>query len=618
MTRWCDGLNVTDKTMKAYLSECMQKQVPASFEGYNSYVQSAINLNKQFSLSAKLATAVTNTLKLSLNAISFMLIVKGVQFLVDKITELANAEKLASENANELYNKSNDIVQQNKEEANSLTELISKYKELKDNGDLDLDSRKEIKEIQNDIADLVGTQASNLDLVNGKLDEELEKLNKISEEEAKRALQNAEANYYNAKDAGDKAVGNSKVFFQDYDYSGKVEPEAKKILEKAGFGIYNSNGHLTAPSYGGFGQDGIMGSKMVVKAIGDSAKEKYDYLQQLISVLEENGQRNTDIYKGLITQAAEYDKYLDNEQSAATDLVDAWINYNQISNENLKKINVNSVESFEKYRQKMLKELQNDESIGELISNGLLSKDDLETSVNDFMSTASQFSDWYKQWKGDILDSDIDVDTQKITSITEALSQSNGTEDGTWADDIEDYKEKLSSLQSYLEKFRDGSYTPEDLLSLADEFNIIGDTAEERISKVAALMQSETKKAVAIIDSIISAGNLDDATIVDLNEYKKLLQDICDIDLNGNINFDLSGNALADVQSLSQGLDQLDKIYADILDKEAFDFSSILNNDSFKEAFSAYTEEYDNFINTVSKSPDDINACQEAFNKTTV
>ena len=33
--------------------------------------------------------------------------------------------------------------------------------------------------------------------------------------------------------------------------------------------------------------------------------------------------------------------------------------------------------------------------------------------------------------------------------------ESNGTEDGTWADDIEDYKEKLSSLQSYLEKFRE-------------------------------------------------------------------------------------------------------------------------------------------------------------------
>jgi len=250
------------------------------------------------------------------------------------------------------------------------------------------------------------------------------------------------------------------------------------------------------------------------------------------------------------------------------------------------------------------------------------SQEDIENAVNECLASVPQFSGYFTDpIKEELEKANAVLDgenlTKKITSITEALSQSNDTEDGTWADDIEDYKEKLSSLQSYLEKFRDGSYTPEDLLSLADEFNIIGDTAEERISKVAALMQSETRKAVAIIDNIISAGNLDNATIADLNEYKKLLQDICDIDLNGSINFNLSDNPLSDVQKLSQGLDQLDKIYADILDKEEFDFSSILNNDSFKEAFSAYTDEYENFINTVSKSPDDISACQDAFNKLT-
>ncbi len=242
------------------------------------------------------------------------------------------------------------------------------------------------------------------------------------------------------------------------------------------------------------------------------------------------------------------------------------------------------------------------------------SQEDIENAVNECLASVPQFSGYFTDpIKEELEKANAVLDgenlTKKITSITEALSQSNGTEDGTWADDIEDYKEKLSSLQSYLEKFRDGSYTPEDLLSLADEFNIIGDTAKERISKVASLMQSETKKAVALIDNIISVGNLDDSTIAGLNEYKKLLQDICDIDL--------SENPLADIQKLSQGLDQLDKIYADILDKEDFDWSSILNNEGFKEAFSAYTEEYDNFINTVSNSPNDINACQDAFNKLT-
>ena len=58
----------------------------------------------------------------------------------------------------------------------------------------------------------------------------------------------------------------------------------------------------------------------------------------------------------------------------------------------------------------------------------------------------------------------------------------------------------------------------------------------------------------------------------------------------------------------------IDKIYADILDKEDFDWSSILNNADFKNTFGSFTEEYENFINTVSKSPDDIGACQNAFN----
>lgn len=75
------------------------------------------------------------------------------------------------------------------------------------------------------------------------------------------------------------------------------------------------------------------------------------------------------------------------------------------------------------------------------------------------------------------------------------------------------------------------------------------------------------------------------------------------------------------VQSLSKGLDQLDSIYADILDGEDFDWSSILNNDGFAEAFGnmtnvtdEYKTAYDDFIKTISNSPNDINACQNAFN----
>lgn len=79
---------------------------------------------------------------------------------------------------------------------------------------------------------------------------------------------------------------------------------------------------------------------------------------------------------------------------------------------------------------------------------------------------------------------------------------------------------------------------------------------------------------------------------------------------------------MSGVQQLATGLDQLDKIYADVQNKEDFDWSSILNNDTFKTCFSdmqnvteEYKASYEEFIETVSNSPNDINACQQAFNK---
>lgn len=81
-------------------------------------------------------------------------------------------------------------------------------------------------------------------------------------------------------------------------------------------------------------------------------------------------------------------------------------------------------------------------------------------------------------------------------------------------------------------------------------------------------------------------------------------------------------DTLAKVQLLSEGLDQLEKIYQDVLDKEDFDWSNILNNDKFAETFGnmenvtrEYKNAYTDFIKTVSNSPNDIKGCQEAFNK---
>lgn len=465
-----------DSNTKLYFSGLNKGK--GSVEG----LKNAQNVAKQSTIGLTLAqTALNAAISLGFTA-ALMLAVKGLDKLI-------NSAKRASEAADEAFSDTTEKVQKNEEEAKSLDELISKYKELKESENLDVDGRKEIKEIQNDIADLVGVQASNLDLVNGKLDDEIAKLDEISAKEAKNAYETATANYNNSKKATDKAAGDDSFLFVDgYSYTGKREKEAEKVLKNAGFG-------------GNVQSGGFFGNTLFVMDSFDNdmkelkgAQEKADYLQSMIDVLEQNGQRATDLYAGLISQRDKYLQYIDNQQDAANSLVNSWISYSQFSNDELSKINVDSLDSFEEYRQKMIEEAKNDESIGKMLADGTLSDEDLENAVNDFMATSTKFSTWYEQWIGNI-----ESDVQYETPIS-------------------------------------------------------------------------------------------------------------------------STGILAQVQALSTGLDQLDKIYADVYNKEDFDWSSILNNKGFEEAFGnmtnvteEYENAYDDFINTISNNPSDLSACQSAF-----
>ena len=230
---------------------------------------------------------------------------------------------------------------------------------------------------------------------------------------------------------------------------------------------------------------------------------------------------------------------------------------------------------------------------------------DYWNKVTDGAKTASDAVEMYNKAKGNTFNN------KNIVSLTDFLGKLDENA-------IDNYQKKISSLKSYLDKIKSGDYSSTDLLSLADEFGITGDSVEELTEKIQNLMNAEMNTIISQINKILDDENLNESTKKAVENLKQSL-----IDTNKEAQnlkstlFNNSGNPLENVQMLSEGLDQLDKIYADILDKEDFDWSSILNNDGFKKAFSAYTDEYDNFINTVSSSPNDINACQDAFNKLT-
>ena len=69
-------------------------------------------------------------------------------------------------------------------------------------------------------------------------------------------------------------------------------------------------------------------------------------------------------------------------------------------------------------------------------------------------------------------------------------------------------------------------------------------------------------------------------------------------------------------EDMRQGLEQIRDIYDDVKDGNGFDFSK-LTSSNFKETFSGFTDEYNNFLQTIADSPNDINACQSAFDDLT-
>lgn len=434
-----------DSNTKLYFSGLNKSK--GSVEG----LKNAQNVAKQSTIGLTLAqTALNTAISLGFTA-ALMLAVKGLDKLI-------NSAKRASEAADEAFSDTTEKVQKNEEEAKSLDELVSKYKELKTSGNLDVDGRKEIKELQNDIADLVGVQASNLDLVNGKLDDEISKLDEISEKEAKNAYETATANYNNSKKSTDKAAGDDNyLVFDGYAYVGKKEKETIDILHNAGFKNNVQTGGLNPFNQQVFITDAWDDDYNELKG----AQEKADYLQSMIDVLEQNGQRATDLYAGLISQRDKYLQYIDNQQDAANSLVNSWISYSQFSNDELSKINIDSLDSFEEYRQKMIEESKNDESIGKILADGTLSDEDLEKAIDDFMATSTKFSKWYEKWIKDTQNtSKQKIETPKITF------------DSAWS------SLKASDKKSLQKSALDGTFDKESLSnfsklnSLAKEFSL--------------------------------------------------------------------------------------------------------------------------------------------------
>ena len=173
-------------------------------------------------------TATTATTSLSgalkglwatLKANPLVLIAGAITAVVTAFNAFSQAAEEAEQRAEENFNKLTEAAQAATDTRVSVGSLIEQYKKLADamDGTWSAEEASELKGIQEQITSLVGDQASNLDLVNGKIDEEYQKLlsiyNLLSDDE----LASAESAYNVSQERFNKGYEHTgKSFWNSY------------------------------------------------------------------------------------------------------------------------------------------------------------------------------------------------------------------------------------------------------------------------------------------------------------------------------------------------------------------------------------------------------------------
>lgn len=267
-------------------------------------------------IKAKLAAVGVQALNIALNTLIWMGVGAAINLAAVGFDKLANATSHAGEKADEFTRRQKELASAAAEEVSSLDELIAKYEQLRSGEYVNAETSQQIRDIQNEITALVGTQVNYLDLVNGKLDEELKKLKGISLMSALEAQDAAVGAYRASRGSADKAVGDKEyLFVGGYDYVGAYDKSAHELLKD----LRSDEGLPLATQGGGFG------SKLFFNTYGD-AEERIEQLRQAAEALkfaDDYDYSNSSLYAGLQEQISFYEGYVEQVKQSALDLTDA-------------------------------------------------------------------------------------------------------------------------------------------------------------------------------------------------------------------------------------------------------------------------------------------------------
>lgn len=515
---------------------------------------------KGVATSSKLAAVGMKALSIAGNmltglAISFLL--DGIITLFDNIV---NGADNAKESLAQFTSSFSDSIDKLDEENKSVNELVNRYVTLVATTD-DLSTVKDdLNTIQDNLIDKYGNEAKSLDLLNGKMSENIKKIKEWKKEKAESEL-------YQESDITDPDDEDRKLSIAEaYALAQKKLKEGSSFGSNGGrvgqayvpdtlFGEYNSNADINkvgSRDYGdwgdykevaeilkkynnvgmsGYDDDTLYFAGTMQERI-DTMQKVYDELSEKWANISKDDNRNkwlADLQKEIATTTEEYDK-LSNAVDKYNEIQKTLENYNTsedfskafdeaqkatksyshaVANKNIDDVD-RLYDLTQKYKDKLINLANGDE--------------DLIDYVNTFFETLPA----------------------KLTTDTFDISE--------WTDDIDEVQNKAKSLKDTLTSLQDGSISDSDLVELFKSYpdlaKFSGNTEKltEEVKKLIRQNPKELTDRLKELSNSLPNGN-DKANVEGLiSSLEKL------------------GEVASSISEVKLSVDDIEKIYEETFD----------------------------------------------------
>lgn len=427
---------------------------------------------KGVATSSKLAAAGMKIL----STVGNMVVGLGLSFLLDGIITLfdniVNGADNAKESLAQFTSSFSDSIDKLDEENKSVNELVNRYVTLVATTD-DLSTVKDdLNTIQDNLIDKYGNEAKSLDLLNGKMSENIKKIKEWKKEKAESEL-------YQESDITDPDDEDRKLSIAE-----AYALAQKKLKEESSFG---SNGGRVGQAYVPDTLFGEYNSNADINKVGSRDYGDWGDYKEVAEILKKyNNVGMSDYDDDTLYFAGTMQERIDTMQKVYDELSEKWANISKDDNRNkwladLQKEIATTTEEYDKLSnavdkyneiQKILENYNTSEEFSKAFDEAQKATESYSHAVaNKNIDDVDRLYDLTQKYKDKLInlangDEDL-IDYVNTFFETLPAKLTTGTFDiSEWTDDIDEVQNKAKSLKDTLTSLQDGSISDSDLVEL--------------------------------------------------------------------------------------------------------------------------------------------------------